>query len=394
LASTIRKLGKHALLPLLVLAISVVLARQLIEHRPQARLTPPPPPPAQPVEVQSLLPQSYQVRLRSFGTVQAPTRGQLVTQVSGQITWVDPQFSNGGFFEQDQPLLQIDDRDYRAALAIAEAELVNARLQLAEEQARAAQARRDWQRLGGGQAATELVLRKPQLAAAAAAVNSARAKLEQAELALQRTRIRAPYRGRILGKQVSLGQYVSAGTALAEIYAVDFLEVALPLNSSQQALVELPDPFAPAKAELGTQVILQVELGSRHYRWPATLVRSEAAVDANRQLLAIARIDAPYGPTHQDKPPLKIGQFVSAEIQGKRFEQVFVLPRASLYPPNDVLLFEDGRLRRQAVHTVWQNDKVVVVDQGLAAGQQLITTPLSNPISGTRVRLATTERNS
>jgi len=392
LASTLRKLGKHALLPLLVLAISVVLARLLIEHRPQARQTPPPPPPAQPVEVLPLQPQDYQIRLRSFGTVQAPTRGHLVTQVAGQITWVDPQFSSGGFFEKAQLLLQIDDRDYRAQVAIAKAELVSSRLQLAEEQARAAQARRDWQRLGGGQSATELVLRKPQLAVAEAAVDAARAKLEQAELALTRTQIRAPYRGRILAKQVSVGQYVTSGTPLAEIYAVDFLEVALPLNSRQQALVNLPDPFSASRP--GAKVILQLEQGNRHYRWPAQLVRSEAAVDANRQLLTIARIDAPYGPSHQDKPPLTLGQFLTAEIQGKRFEQVFVVPRASLYPPNDVLLFEEGRLRRQAVHTLWQDDEVVLVDQGLKSGQQLITTPVSNPVSGTRVRLVDDGRDS
>ena len=108
---------------------------------------------------------------------------------------------------------------------------------LSEEQARVAQAEQDWQRLGNSKQAPDLVLRKPQLMAAQATVYSAEAGFSKAaELALERSNIIAPYTGRVLSKSVDVGQVVSVGTELAEIYAVDYVEIRLPLKNKDSTL--------------------------------------------------------------------------------------------------------------------------------------------------------------
>ena len=110
---------------------------------------------------------------------------------------------------------------------------------MSEEQARANQAKTDWERINKNEPATDLVLRLPQIKQAQANVASAQARLDNALLNLERTKILAPYAGRILTKQVDVGQYVSTGNSLAKIYAVDYAEIRLPLSERQLAFGSL-----------------------------------------------------------------------------------------------------------------------------------------------------------
>ena len=160
--------------------------------------------------------------------------GNCTAHGGGQIVAVSDSFREGGFFDQGDELLRIDPRDYEIAVTVAEAELASAKAALAEEQARARIAERDWQQFGGDRsAASRTMLREPQLAAAQAAVKAAAAQLARARLDLERTRITAPYAGRVLEQNVDIGQYVTTGTELARIYATDYAEVRLPLTPRQ-----------------------------------------------------------------------------------------------------------------------------------------------------------------
>jgi multidrug efflux system membrane fusion protein len=163
------------------------------------------------VETQVLKPQSYQVMIDSYGKVSPRIESDLISQVSGTVTKVSPDFRAGGFFEKGDELLRLDDRDYQAELAAAQSELMAARQTLSEEQSRSDQAKADWKRLGNGNKVPELVARLPQLNAAKAAESAAKANVEQAKLNVERTRIRAPFAGRVLSKSVDIGQVVSSG---------------------------------------------------------------------------------------------------------------------------------------------------------------------------------------
>ena len=85
-------------------------------------------------------------------------------------------------------------------------------------------ARREWAELGRGDP-NALTLRQPQLEEARAAVAAAEAALDRARRDIDRAAITAPYAGRVQSKDVDIGQFVTKGTPVARIYAVDSAEI-------------------------------------------------------------------------------------------------------------------------------------------------------------------------
>jgi multidrug resistance efflux pump len=101
----------------------------------------------------------------------------------------------GGFFRQGERLFSIEDTDYRLALERAEATRAKAEYELATIESQAEVARVEWERLyeDSGEEPNPLVLYEPQLKNARAALASAGSSVRQAEIDLERTRVRASF---------------------------------------------------------------------------------------------------------------------------------------------------------------------------------------------------------
>ena len=65
--------------------------------------------------------------------------------------------------------------------------------------------------------------------------------LTKARLDLERTTITAPFSGRVLKQMVDLGQVVTVGAQLAEVFATDYVEIRLPIRNADLEFVELPE---------------------------------------------------------------------------------------------------------------------------------------------------------
>ena len=220
------KLAIKVLLPVLLIAASVVIARVVVANKPEPQ-TRPQFKTTTSVEATRVKKSDYPVILRTQGSVTAAREGSLVAQVAGAITNVSPNFVVGGEFREGEILLEIDPRDYEIAVTLAEATFAQSKAALAEEQARSDQAAADWKRLGRAGKPSDLTLRKPQLAAARASLEGARAQVERARLDLSRSKITASYSGRIRSKNVDLGQYVNRGMTLGEV-SVSYTHLTLP----------------------------------------------------------------------------------------------------------------------------------------------------------------------
>lgn len=378
------------LLPLIVLSAGITIAVSLIASAPETeRKRPQAVPPT--VEVLQLSAQDYQVRVANRGTVSPVTSSSLIPEVAGKIIAVAENFRTGGFFQAGDQLLQIDPRDYENAVTIARAELVERKQSLTEEQARSLQARTDWEKLQLAGEPDPLVLRVPQLETVRAQLAAAEARLRQAELELERTRIIAPYAGRVLTKKVDFGQYVSAGTPLAEIYASDSVEVRLPITGEQQAFLDLPefDQLSSEGAAKGARVEFVARIGDREDLWPGRLVRTEGSIDVrSRQLFVVARIDDPYH-RQGDRAPLKIGQFLEAQIFGKTLQDVFIIPRRAVRGAKTVHLIDaENRLQRHELEVVWRDEQSLIASGPLPAGARLSLTSLPFAAEGIKVRIA------
>ncbi|MEO0575914.1 MAG: efflux RND transporter periplasmic adaptor subunit [Pseudomonadota bacterium] len=339
------------------------------------------------VETTTLEQRDYQIMLESYGTVQPRTRSQLVSQVSGLIIDINPSFREGGFFKRGEMLVQLDPRDYEADVKIAQAALMDARQALAEAQARSTQAAEDWERLGNAGEPSALVLREPQLTAARSRVASAEASVTKAKLDLSRTRVTAPYDGRVLQQSVDVGQVVNNLAALGEIYATDLVEVRLPLRNRDLEFIDLPAEFEQSDTTKGARVVFTSDLGGPH-SWRGELVRTEAAIDDTaRQLHVAARIDSPFESDNNSGAALKVGQYVTARIAGRSVADALIVANENIYQGTFVFVVNEGVLERRRVQIAWQNDIESIVADGLFAGEHIVTTQLGQVTTGTRVKV-------
>jgi RND family efflux transporter MFP subunit len=371
------------LLPLLVVAFGIAAGALIIRTRPEAeRQQADAPDPV--VRVIEANPTRVTLTVPSQGSVRPRTESTLVAQVKGEIVEVGRSFAEGGFFEQGDLLLRIDPSDYKLGVSRAQAELAQARLRLDQEEAQAEVAREEWAELGNGEP-NPLALREPQLAQAQAAVSAAESALNQAELDLRRTEIRAPYDGRVRAKLADLGQFVRDGTQLASLFAIDVAEVRLPIPQDQLAFLDIP--LSGVREETGPPVALSANLGGRPIQWSGRIVRSAGELDQrSRMFNLIAEVDDPYRRHSGEGAILPAGLFVDAQIEGRTIDQVIPLPRTALRDRSRVLVLESGnRLRFRPVEVLRVQDETALITGGLEPGELVCISALDAVVDGMRV---------
>ena len=82
--------------------------------------------------------------------------------------------------------------------------------------------------------------------------------------------------------------------------------------------------------------------------------------------------------------------FVRAEIEGREYPEVAVVPRSAFREDGRVLVVDDdGRITIREVDAFWPaGETAVLVRSGLAAGERLVVSPPSLVAEGMRVRIA------
>ena len=102
------------------------------------------------------------------------------------------------------------------------------------------------------------------------------AALDRAQRDLTRTKIRAPFDGRVLQREVAIGQSVTPGTALASVYMTDFVEVRLPIAARQQPFVTLPQDHNDPPVKV---VLSDALTDASETTWEGLIVGTEGALD-------------------------------------------------------------------------------------------------------------------
>jgi multidrug efflux system membrane fusion protein len=333
---------------------------------------------------------SKRIDVTTHGTVTPRTEISLVAQVSGEVTSISSSLENGGFFAAKDVLVQLDQRDYKLEVTGAAAIVAQAELRVKLEEAEAEVAAREWKSVGKGEA-TPLTLRVPQVQEAKAGRAAAKAALAKANLALERTTIRAPFAGRVRAKTVDIGQFVTVGTKLARIYAIDFAEVRLPLHDSKLKYLDLPLTFGgKAKNGKDTVVTLRARFAQQVQEWTGTIVRTEGEIDAkSRMVHAIARVADPYSRDGgHERPPLSVGMFVEAVIHGRTFDNVVEISRDAVRDGDEVLVIDDdNRMYRRKIRPLHRGEHTVIVEKGLYDGDRICLSTIGVFVEGMKVKL-------
>jgi len=319
------------------------------------------------VSVMVAAPAAIALPVLTQGSVEPRTQITLGAQVGGRIDWVAESFVDGGFFRGGDTLLRIEQADYEYAVVRAKGQVAAARQRLAEERGRHRQAQREWRDLGTRDA-NALFLREPQLKAAEAALAAAEADLDAAELALDRTWIRAPFDGRIVARQVDLGQVVAPGNAVADIYATDRVLVRLPLSDAQRSALQLP-----LDRELDYPVTLTVGPEDSGEQWQGVIRRTEATVDRRSRFVnAIVEVPPTAAGSEADQRWLVPGMFVQATIPTPPIPGLVRLPGAAIRSDSSVLLVDDEGLLSRAFVTVHRRTPDWSWVTGLAKGARVV----------------------
>ena len=371
---------RHLIIPVFILGIFLFLAATLMATAPVLepssveKL-------ATTVRVVEIQPKSVQLKVNSQGSVMPSTESQLIPEVSGKVSWMSPNLVAGGYFDNQEILIRVDDTDYKTKLDRAQANLTRAE---AEQQHNEFEYRR-MQSLVKRNLVSRSQLENSLRAyrVAEASLQDATANFNQAEQDLARTQIRAPFAGLVRSENVDIGQFVSRGSPIATIYAGNQAEVRLPIADRQLAFLNIPVSIrGEIPQEFQPEVTLTAQYAGQTLEWKGNIVRSEAEIDvSSRMVQVVARVESTSNPV-----PLSIGLFVSAEIQGLAAKNVVVLPREALRNNNQVLVVDkENRLRFRKIDTLRLYQDDLLIKAGLEAGERVCVSPIQTVIEGMKV---------
>ncbi len=422
-----------ALLAVVLLGAAGAVSSYWLTHKPAAQQRPPQKS-AVLVEAVPVSPEEHQVVIDAFGTVVPSRSTPLSARVGGEIEWLSPSFVPGGRFEKGERVAVIDPSDYELALAQAEAEVrrldgvvaqcrsdinrlenqvlqseSNLKLEIGQQSV----AQREYELFGDdvSEEDLELLLRKPQLQTAEAALKAAEAGLQTAEAAcdaaiasreaaqtavekakldLERTVIRAPFNAQIRSRAVDLGAQISAGMQLAEIVDTDWfwVEAAVPVS----ALRWLDVPGLSAKQGSTAWVFYEAAWGPEDHREAEVLRLASELEPGGRLARLIVSVPDPLGlgPEKTGQPALILGAYVRVELHGKTVPDVAAIPRGALRDGNRVwLMLPDGSLEIRNVEPVWGDEDRVYIGDDLREGEMLVTSDLAAPVAGMALRIRT-----
>ena len=371
---------RHLIIPVFILGIFLFLAATLMATAPVLepssveKL-------ATTVRVVEIQPKSIQLKVNSQGSVMPSTESQLIPEVSGKVSWMSPNLVAGGYFDNQEILIRVDDTDYKTKLDRAQANLTRAE---AEQQHNEFEYRR-MQSLVKRNLVSRSQLENSLRAyrVAEASLQDATANFNQAEQDLARTQIRAPFAGLVRSENVDIGQFVSRGSTIATIYAGNQAEVRLPIADRQLAFLNIPVSIrGEIPQEFQPEVTLTAQYAGQILEWKGNIVRSEAEIDvSSRMVQLVARVESSSNPV-----PLSIGLFVSAEIEGLAADNIVVLPREALRNNNQVLVVDkENRLRFRKIDTLRLYQDDLLIRSGLEAGERVCVSPIQTVIEGMKV---------
>jgi len=372
----IKKIFSLLLIPLVILVAAGGFVAFLIKTKPeqkkspQAQLIPR-------VEVFTVKPTTHTPRIESFGTVRSFYETEIASLVAGEIVQVSSQFQAGKAVSKGDILVELNTADYLANLSQQKAAIANAQNTLIAEEARAKVAKHDWETSGRDiRKASPYSLRIPQILAAKASVESAKAALTKAELDLERCKIRAPYDAIVQERQANPGSIVGIGAPLGKLIAREKSEVRLSLSPNEVRQLHLP--LAYSSNTKTSNPPLPVHLSSPAYpgtHWDGNITRTELSIDPRNQVVfVIAEIANPF----DSSPPLPIGTFVKARMQGKKLERTLSLPESSIIDDRYVWVVDNNsQLLRQPITRLYSSQGQVLARLPKDAAQKPSATSLT-----------------
>jgi RND family efflux transporter MFP subunit len=316
--------------------------------------------------------------LRGRGEVEPVRSLSLSALVAGPVAWVHPALEPGGIVAAGEPVVKLDRRslDLRVAELRANLVRVQADLRKTEGQHRAASLTYERVRGDAPLVDAELARREPELRAAQAQVEAARAALASAQLDAERAVLRAPFRCLVVERSVEVGQRVSPGQELVRMVAADVFRVRIPMPLRDASAID-------AEAARDRPVNLARPLAPSASSPPGRFVRLTGRMEGvGRQADVLVEIPDPLSA----RPPIQLGEFLEGSFVSDRTVEGVRIPRRALRGGDQVYVVgPDDRLDIRDVVLAWGEEETVVVAQGLSEGDEIVLSRLGVAVAGMRL---------
>ena len=301
-----------------------------------------------PVEVRPLVEE-----IEALGTARANESVSIRPRVSSIVTRV--AFSEGQLVNAGDLLVELESSEIRAGLALAEASLVES--QSLYERSRSLESRQ--------------AISASDLEQLLARVKVNEAQVEAARARLANTRIRAPFSGRVGLRRISPGSYVDPAT---EITTLDDIET-IKLDFS------VPETFLNVISEGMT-------IEARNVVFPDRVFEGEVdSVDT--RLDPVSRSVQVRAILPNSGADLRPGMFMTVDLKQDRGD-VLVVPEQSIVPEGlrqYVFVVADGVVEKRSVLLGRRMPGMVVIEDGVEAGEQVITEGTNKVRDGGRVEI-------
>jgi len=354
--------------------------------------------------------------IRLFGEVVAARTIDLRAAVGGEVVSVGDNLVEGLTVRRGQTLFTIDPFEYEIALAEAEASLAQQRASTAENRARIV-AEQEQLQAGEEQLALaiadleraqtlrnngtltqkqvddrELLVsqrrqtvsqRRNNLTVEQARLDGQMAIDQRLELGVERARrnldnttVVAPFDGTIRNTSIEIGRIVSANDVAVSMYEAGALDVTFTLTDAQYGRIATDDDPL-----IGRIVDIKWSIGDTAYHYKGTVQRIGADIAAERGGVTVfARLE-----NNDATVDIRPGAFVEVRVPDKIYRDAVRIPDTALYGTSTVYVISEGALRQRAVTVAGYDGSDVIVADGLADGERILTTRLASVEEGLSV---------
>lgn len=407
------------------------------------------------VAVVSVEPTLTQAPVVGYGTVRPKNQVNVVPQVSGKLIYSHEDLAQGNIIPSGDLLFEIDSTVYEARVRQAEAEThghegelgrldqevrnldtrianVEQMLSIDEKDYLTSKQLYEVDKVGTERSVDQILqkyLRQkgilielknrraivPHLKLATQAqLESARARLQQAQHNLANTKIACPFKARVELVGAHASQVVTAHFSIATLTDMEAFEISVGIDPRELRWLSetiRPDVLGRADGSASPEVTVNWSLPGQEFAWRGFVTRFERVDEVTRTARMVVEVRETdmvatlLSGSGDARPSLSIGMHCRAELPAEPLAEALVVPRHAIYdhrwvyvfePDGDSELGKTGCLGRRAVPMLRALGDHVLVDYAdregteaceLKAGERLVVSPLMRPVVGMKVEL-------
>ncbi len=380
------------------------------------------------VEVDKVKTQTVNLKVSGYGQVHPQRLVKIISQVNGRVVKIHSHLRAGKFIPEGELLLETDNSDYQLAISRAQTQIKSAQSQIhllkkqqenlahqirfVEESVKIAQeimqreqilyqanrlSEKEWADarqtyLSLASALAELKTKHSvlpqQIATSESTLNDAKLVWNDAQNQEARTRIFCPFTARIQENRIEVGTVVNSGEILCVLEDSKAVEIRTMIHRDLLAKLfqhpALINRFSNEKHELHANVTNVI--GGKDYTWLGKVIRFEPMDTSSYSIPLIVLVENPW--ENSQSPALQAGEFVKVTLQGRRIENAFTIPYSALREDNTLYVVKNQQLQIRSIKITDIVDDLVIIEEGVEAGEEFIVSPISYPVNNMKVKIS------